>query len=132
MMQPWGRTGDATNADATTDGLEMKKRNETTTIRGGDSVGRTAKGTNECVMSMTGLLIRPGSIKGSGGNAGMLCPRAPPELPNLVVTLAEDGRGEAEMPPPSLINLTVRVKAVSAKHRILTGLSRLATSRVVP
>ena len=55
MMQPWGRTGDATNDDATTDGLEMKKRNETTTIRGGDSVGRTAKGTNECVMSMTGL-----------------------------------------------------------------------------
>ena len=27
---------------------------------------------------------------------------------------------------------TVRVKAVSAKHRILTGLSRLATSKVVP
>ena len=33
---------------------------------------------------------------------GMLCPHAPPDLPDLVVTLAKDGRGEAEMPPRRL------------------------------
>ena len=66
------------------------------------SVWTQRRVSNECVMTMTGLLIRRGSIKGSGGNAGMLCPRAPPELPILVVTLGEDGRGEAEMPPGRL------------------------------
>ena len=76
--------------------------------------------SNECVMSMTGLLIRPGSLKGSGGNAGMLCPRAPPELPNLVVTLAEGGQGEAEMPPGCLLTELSGLKAVSVNHRLLT------------
>ena len=62
----------------------------------------------------------------------MLCPRAPSQLPKLVVTPRTDGRGEAETPPGRLLTELSWVKAVSAKHRILTGLSRLATSKVVP
>ena len=39
-----GVTGDATKGDATTCSLEINQRNKTTTVRGGDSVERTAKG----------------------------------------------------------------------------------------
>ena len=61
----------------------------------------------------------------------MGCPRAPPELPNLVATLTDKGADDAEIPTGLLLNQTVRVKEVLTKHRILTLLSRLVTSRLV-
>ena len=61
----------------------------------------------------------------------MLCPRALTELQNLVATLTYNDPDKDEIPPGSLLNRTVRVKEVSAKHMILTLLSILVTSRLV-
>jgi hypothetical protein len=90
-----------------------------------------AKGTNECAMSVAGLLLRPGSVRGGEWQRGGCYARArPPHRRSQWQHWLADGQGRLRCPLVAELTEHSRAKAALTKHRILTGPSELGTSKV--